>query len=174
MRPHREPYLQRARERHLRRARATHARTGKGPVPVPARRAKDGGVPLAPPRRTRARQRAKSAPSGYARTRSLVSLSLSLCACGVPGGLLARGLVSAMPPAAAVQRWPKGHLGCDKRGAWVARSPRRVTQLSPRRGGSLDSLQKAGACLGCPLSGHNQTSTKQNTVEKVQRCSGYN
>lgn len=33
MRPHREPYLQRARERHLRRARATHARTGKGPVP---------------------------------------------------------------------------------------------------------------------------------------------
>lgn len=37
-----------------------------------------------------------------ARTRSLVSLSL--CACGVPGGLLARGLVSAMPPAAAAQR----------------------------------------------------------------------
>jgi hypothetical protein len=41
-----------------------------------------------------------------ARTRSLVSLSL--CACGVPGGLLARGLVSAMPPAAAVQRQCSG------------------------------------------------------------------
>lgn len=87
--------------------------------------------------------------------RVLARSSLSLCMWGsrrsTCAGTRERNAAGCGCPA-AVQRWPKGHLGCDKRAAWVARSPRRVTQLSPRRGGSLDSLQKVLALgVHCPV-----------------------
>lgn len=160
--------------------RARHTRTHRQRSGPPCPRAAPRMVACRLPRRT-GRERGSGPKARRVDTRvlarSLVSLSLSLCACGVPGGLLlARGLVSAMPPAAAVQRQCSGGRkdisdATSARHGW--RGAHAESRSSRRAGGSLDSLHKAGACLGCPLSGHNQTSTKQNT-EKVQRCSGYN
>jgi hypothetical protein len=176
MRPHREPYLQRARERHLRRARATHARTGKGPVPR-ARAPRQGWWRAACPVGRDESEAAGQKRAEWIRAYSLARLSLSLCMWGSRRSTCAgtRERNAAGCGSAAQRQCSGGRKdisdATSARHGW--RGAHAESRSSRRAGGSLDSLHKAGACLGCPLSGHNQTSTKQNT-EKVQRCSGYN
>lgn len=97
--------------------RARHTRTHRQRSGPPCPRAAPRMVACRLPRRT-GRERGSGPKARRVDTRvlarSLVSLSLSLCACGVPGGLLlARGLVSAMPPAAA--RLPSGSAAVAER-----------------------------------------------------------